>query len=73
MALEFAGQQVAIITDRIRKQMLQTIFDEAGDSDTSNYYILVLLNQQSGMRLIQHLLQKIKHVKKNNSDITFNQ
>lgn len=40
MALEFAGQQVAIITDRIRKQMLQTIFDEAGDSDTSNYYYI---------------------------------
>ena len=40
MALKFAGQQVAIITDRIRKQMLQNIFNEASDSDTNNYYYI---------------------------------
>ena len=38
MALKFAGQQVAIITDDIRKQLLQTIFDESGDSDVANNY-----------------------------------
>jgi len=38
MALKFAGQQVAIITDDIRKQLLQTVFDESGDSDVANNY-----------------------------------